>query len=394
MNMCLVCASDFNNQKQKDRKTRWWHLDIMLPFPQTVRFYFFLLVVQLCICILIFDDFLSTFSALITHFQSILTSPSCLAPSNWQETTLSKGPNSPNPLNHIIFRSSLHQHKIAMHTYPSSLWLWFHHYWKTSSPILVTSCRQHYSEKREDIPCHEPTDSVSNNETTGMDTELLPAFKNLFVHDEESLAPLHPSENNDYFNTFLNTAGDDGSSSSMDDNDGAEEKMAKMEDNNVNYPVWQMLCCIWNWVHGKLWGELRFWWKSPVLWSPNNPNGSEETSLGGNDSLIPETTKLIPELTSNNLGNLTKAQLKEKLKKRGKTISRKKEVLILRLQECIQNNFPGSNIPVDCLKSMNGIDITAKWELLTPNPSPIQEPTNEDQFLCPATEWEAPVNPK
>ncbi len=108
--------------------------------------------------------------------------------------------------------------------------------------------------------------------------------------------------------------------------------------------------------------------------------------MGGNGSLIPETTKLIPELTSNNLGNLTKAQLKEKLKKRGKTISRKKEVLILRLQECIQNNFPGSNIPFDCLKSMNGFDITAKWELLTPHPSPIQEPTNEDQFLCPATE--------
>ena len=43
---------------------------------------------------------------------------------------------------------------------------------------------------------------------------------------------------------------------------------------------------------------------------------------------------------------------------------------------------------------MAGLDVTAYWELLTPNPTPITEPINEDLSLRPPTEMDAPVNPK
>ena len=43
---------------------------------------------------------------------------------------------------------------------------------------------------------------------------------------------------------------------------------------------------------------------------------------------------------------------------------------------------------------MNGLYVTARWELLTDNPTPIPEPYNVDGALRLPTERDAPVNPK
>ena len=62
--------------------------------------------------------------------------------------------------------------------------------------------------------------------------------------------------------------------------------------------------------------------------------------------------------------------------------------------ECIQQNVPVSTTAVERDDSMSGLDVTAKWELLTPNPTPIPELVNEDSNLRPPTEREGTVNPK
>jgi len=65
-----------------------------------------------------------------------------------------------------------------------------------------------------------------------------------------------------------------------------------------------------------------------------------------------------------------------------------------RLKECIQQQVPVSTTAVERDESMRGLDVTAKWKLLTPNPTPISEPTNEDSNLRPPTEREGGYNRK
>jgi hypothetical protein len=43
---------------------------------------------------------------------------------------------------------------------------------------------------------------------------------------------------------------------------------------------------------------------------------------------------------------------------------------------------------------MSGLDITARWELLTPEDEPIPKPENEDPSLRPLTELDGSTNPK
>jgi hypothetical protein len=49
---------------------------------------------------------------------------------------------------------------------------------------------------------------------------------------------------------------------------------------------------------------------------------------------------------------------------------------------------------VRCHESMSGLDVTARWELLTPEDKPIPEPKNEDPSLRPPTELDGSTNPK
>jgi len=43
---------------------------------------------------------------------------------------------------------------------------------------------------------------------------------------------------------------------------------------------------------------------------------------------------------------------------------------------------------------MNHLDVTAFWEVLTPNPVSVPLPENEDTTLRPPTEREAPITEK
>jgi hypothetical protein len=43
---------------------------------------------------------------------------------------------------------------------------------------------------------------------------------------------------------------------------------------------------------------------------------------------------------------------------------------------------------------MSGLDVTARWELLTPKDEPIPEPENKDPSLRPPTELDGSTNPK
>ena len=45
-------------------------------------------------------------------------------------------------------------------------------------------------------------------------------------------------------------------------------------------------------------------------------------------------------------------------------------------------------------ESLAGLDITAQWELLTPDDEPVPEPENEDPSLHPPTKLEGSLNPK
>ena len=64
----------------------------------------------------------------------------------------------------------------------------------------------------------------------------------------------------------------------------------------------------------------------------------------------------------------------------------KKAELQAHLNEAILNNNPialGSEPPRH--KSMNGLDVTVRWELLTPNKYPVPERENEDSSHRPPT---------
>ncbi len=66
--------------------------------------------------------------------------------------------------------------------------------------------------------------------------------------------------------------------------------------------------------------------------------------------------------------------MKEELKKWGCTTSGKKEDLVNRLVAAIESSVPVTVSVVARHESMTGLDVTAKWELLTPEDLPVEEP--------------------
>ena len=75
-------------------------------------------------------------------------------------------------------------------------------------------------------------------------------------------------------------------------------------------------------------------------------------------------------------------------------MSGKKGDLLLRLKDALITNLPVLDGPVERDAGMTGLDVTAEWVLLEPDPIPIAEPANKDGTLRPPTERDAPVNPK
>ena len=62
--------------------------------------------------------------------------------------------------------------------------------------------------------------------------------------------------------------------------------------------------------------------------------------------------------------------------------------------KAVKNNLAVSECAVERDSSMNNMDVTAYWELLTPLLIPVPEPVNADDSLRPPTERDAPITPK
>ena len=90
------------------------------------------------------------------------------------------------------------------------------------------------------------------------------------------------------------------------------------------------------------------------------------------------------------------AQLQDALKKRERGSHGKKGDLQDRLKEAICLNMPvtSGNDVARQHESMAGLDVKAKWELLTRCDNPVPEPKNADANLRPPTERNATLNPK
>jgi hypothetical protein len=87
--------------------------------------------------------------------------------------------------------------------------------------------------------------------------------------------------------------------------------------------------------------------------------------------------------------------LKEELRKRGQSYAGKKGELQERLKTAVVNNVPVASGNLLCRhESMGGLDIMARWELLTPATEPVSEPVNEDMGHRPPTEMDGLRKPK
>ena len=90
-------------------------------------------------------------------------------------------------------------------------------------------------------------------------------------------------------------------------------------------------------------------------------------------------------------------ELKEELKKRGQSTTGEKEELWARLKEAIELNL---NVPIASgneaphHKSMSGLDVTARRELLTPNEFPVPELGSVDSSHQPSIKRDATINQK
>jgi hypothetical protein len=97
---------------------------------------------------------------------------------------------------------------------------------------------------------------------------------------------------------------------------------------------------------------------------------------------------------------LNAVRLREELRKRGRQTGGNKHAMQERLKEAIAMNVPvldGQSTETNESRRpdfMTGLDVTAKWELLTHCESPVPEPTNDDETLRPPTEMNANPNPK
>jgi hypothetical protein len=97
---------------------------------------------------------------------------------------------------------------------------------------------------------------------------------------------------------------------------------------------------------------------------------------------------------------LNAVRLREELRKRGRQTSGNKHALQERLKKAITMKvlvLDGQSTETNESRRpdfMTGLDVTAKWELLTCCESPVPEPTNDDKTLRSPTEMNADPNPK
>jgi hypothetical protein len=101
------------------------------------------------------------------------------------------------------------------------------------------------------------------------------------------------------------------------------------------------------------------------------------------------------QLRVEGIPSLKVKDLKEELRKRGRSNAGKKAELQAQLREAIINNVPvavGNEPPRH--ESMLGLDVMLEWVLLTPKDEPFSQPVNDDASLRTPTEMDGVTNPK
>jgi hypothetical protein len=130
----------------------------------------------------------------------------------------------------------------------------------------------------------------------------------------------------------------------------------------------------------------------------NEPSTSIE--VGGGEAPAAEGEPEVAAPVPLNVMGLNAVQLKEELRKRDRQTGGNKQAMQERLKEAIAMNVPvldGQSLEANKSRRpdfMAGLDVMAKWELLTRCESPVPEPTNDDETLWPPTEMNANPNPK
>jgi len=87
-------------------------------------------------------------------------------------------------------------------------------------------------------------------------------------------------------------------------------------------------------------------------------------------------------------------EIKEQLEKRGQSTSGNKGPLVERLRAAIVAGVAVMENIQPRQAFMNHLDVTARWELLPQDPTPIPRPVNIDAMLRPPTERDAPITDK
>ncbi|MFM6174890.1 MAG: SAP domain-containing protein [Sphaerospermopsis kisseleviana] len=123
-----------------------------------------------------------------------------------------------------------------------------------------------------------------------------------------------------------------------------------------------------------------------------------EECIGGDEWGGEAAAAVDPAAAQLDVMKLSVAQLKAELKKRGRATAGNKSVLQVRLKEAIDLNVPvsdeaGGGNEASRPDFIAGLDVTARWELLTRCNDPIPEPENNDGSLRPPTEMSAAINP-
>jgi hypothetical protein len=133
-----------------------------------------------------------------------------------------------------------------------------------------------------------------------------------------------------------------------------------------------------------------------------NPEGYNKAPLNNAVDGLPTAAPvtLAPageatQLTVMMVMGLNVNKLREELRKRGWLFVGKKGELQERLKEVVINNVPvASGKKPRRHECMGGLDVTARWELLTPDAKPVPQPVNKDRGHHPPTKMDGATNPK
>ena len=113
----------------------------------------------------------------------------------------------------------------------------------------------------------------------------------------------------------------------------------------------------------------------------------EEKIVGGGGGIpkvaMPSVTQ---QITIEDVSKMKVNEIKQELEKRDQSTSGNKGPLAERLRAAILGGVAVMENIQPRQAFMNHLDVTARWELLPQNPTPIPQPVNSDTMLRPPTE--------